>query len=237
MKSKECKIDSISQSFSVISNAGENDKKYIAMKSAEEMLIDEKHHIVKLLTPSFEDENVGYIASYAKGMRENGGQYTHASAWLAIAECILKKGDEAYNIYKKINPIEHTKSDEAIQIYKVEPYVVAADIYGEDNLAGRGGWTWYTGSSAWTYELQVEYILGLKVHHKELSIKPCLPSKWNKLTVYYKYQEANYTFKFFRNTNESKSDYAQIVDANSNEASTTIPLKEKGNYIFKVFYN
>ena len=237
MKSKECKIDSISQSFSVISNAGENDKKYIAMKSAEEMLIDEKHHIVKLLTPSFENENVGYIASYAKGMRENGGQYTHASAWLAIAECILKKGDEAYNIYKKINPIEHTKSDEAIQIYKVEPYVVAADIYGEDNLAGRGGWTWYTGSSAWTYELQVEYILGLKVHHKELSIKPCLPSKWNKLTVYYKYQEANYTFKFFRNTNESKSDYAQIVDANSNEASTTIPLKEKGNYIFKVFYN
>ena len=237
MKSKECKIDSISQSFSVISNAGENDKKYIAMKSAEEMLIDEKHHIVKLLTPSFEDENVGYIASYAKGMRENGGQYRHASAWLAIAECILKKGDEAYNIYKKINPIEHTKSDEAIQIYKVEPYVVAADIYGEDNLAGRGGWTWYTGSSAWTYELQVEYILGLKVHHKELSIKPCLPSKWNKLTVYYKYQEANYTFKFFRNTNESKSDYAQIVDANSNEASTTIPLKEKGNYIFKVFYN
>ena len=237
MKSKECKIDSISQSFSVISNAGENDKKYIAMKSAEEMLIDEKHHIVKLLTPSFEDENVGYIASYAKGMRENGGEYTHASAWLAIAECILKKGDEAYNIYKKINPIEHTKSDEAIQIYKVEPYVVAADIYGEDNLAGRGGWTWYTGSSAWTYELQVEYILGLKVHHKELSIKPCLPSKWNKLTVYYKYQEANYTFKFFRNTNESKSDYAQIVDANSNEASTTIPLKEKGNYIFKVFYN
>ena len=237
MKSKECKIDSISQSFSVISNAGENDKKYIAMKSAEEMLIDEKHHIVKLLTPSFEDENVGYIASYAKGMRENGGQYTHASAWLAIAECILKKGDEAYNIYKKINPIEHTKSDEAIQIYKVEPYVVAADIYGEDNLAGRGGWTWYTGSSAWTYELQVEYILGLKVHHKELSIKPCLPSKWNKLTVYYKYQEANYTFKFFRNTNESKSDYAQIVDANSNEASTTIPLKEKGNYIFKVLIN
>lgn len=237
MKSTECKIDSIAQSFSVISNAGENDKKYIAMKSAEEMLIDEKHHIVKLLTPSFENENVGYIASYAKGMRENGGQYTHAAAWLAIAECMLGKGDEAYNIYKKINPIEHTKSDEALQNYKVEPYVVAADIYGEDNLAGRGGWTWYTGSSAWTYELQVEYILGLKVHHKELSIKPCLPSKWNKLTVYFKYKEANYTFDFIRNQNANKMDYAKIVDVTSNKTADFILLKERGNYIYKVFYN
>ena len=237
MNSNECKIDSISQSFSVISNAGDNDKKYIAMKSAEEMLLDDNHHIVKLLTPSLEKENLGYISSYAKGMRENGGQYTHAAAWLAIAECILGKNEEAYNIYKKINPIEHAKSEEALQIYKVEPYVVAADIYGENNLAGRGGWTWYTGSSAWTYELQVEYILGLKVHHKQLSIKPCIPNEWNKIEVYYKFKEANYTFNFIRNLNAKKNEYAEIVDVNSNHTLKEIPLKEKGNYIYKVFYN
>lgn len=235
--SLECKIDSISQSFSVISNAGDNDKKYIAMKSAEEILIDENHHIVKLLTPGFEDESIGYIASYAKGMRENGGQYTHAAVWLAIAECMLGKNQEAYNIYKKINPVEHSKSDEALQIYKVEPYVVAADIYGEDNLAGRGGWTWYTGSSAWTYELQVEYILGLKVYHKNLSIKPCVPNEWNKFTVCYKFHEANYTFNYIRNSNMEKNINAQIVDVNSNETFEQIPLKEQGNYIYKVYYN
>lgn len=179
----------------------------------------------------------GYIASYAKGMRENGGQYTHASCWLAIAECILGRNKEAYNIYKKINPIEHSKSDEAIQTYKVEPYVVAADIYGEDNLAGRGGWTWYTGSSAWTYELQVEYILGLKVHHKNLIIKPAVPENWNKFTVYFKYKDANYTFNFIRNQNGNANDFAQIVDTESDVSFNKILLNDRGNYIYKVYYN
>lgn len=196
MNNEECKIDSIAQSWSVISNAGDNDKKYIAMTSLENNLIDNNNNLVKLLTPALEKEELGYITSYAKGMRENGGQYTHAAIWALIAETMLNKPEEAINIYTKINPIEHTKSREEIQKYKVEPYVIEADIYSENNLAGRGGWTWYTGSSSCLYEAQIRYILGINIYHGIMTVKPCVPKNWEEFNVKFKWKNAVYNLKY-----------------------------------------
>ena len=195
---KECKIDGISQSWAVISNAGDNDKKYIAMDSMENYLVDRENNLVKLLAPPFQNEEFkpGYIASYAKGMRENGGQYTHAAIWGAIAECILNRPKKAIEIYKMINPIEHAKTEEQAIKYKVEPYVIEADIYSENEFAGRGGWTWYTGSSGWLFTLQTEYILGLKIHHGILKIKPYVPDEWTNFEVIIKWKNATYNIKY-----------------------------------------
>ena len=163
MENDECRIDSIAQSWSVISNAGDNDKKYIAMESLENHLVDRENGIIKLLDPPFEKGKLepGYIKSYLPGVRENGGQYTHAAVWVIIAESLLGFGNKALELYRMINPIEHTRTKEACNKYKVEPYVIPADIYGAGNLIGRGGWTWYTGSSSWYYEAGIKYILGL----------------------------------------------------------------------------
>ena len=196
----ECKIDSISQSWSVISGAGDNDKKYIAMESLENYLVDRENNLIKLLAPSFQNEEFkpGYIASYAAGMRENGGQYTHAAVWAGIAETMLNLPEKAIEMYKMINPIEHAKTEEMAMKYKVEPYVVEADIYALDNLAGRGGWTWYTGSSSWLYTFQVEYILGLKINHGILKIMPCVPNDWDKFEVNFRWQDSIYNIKYER---------------------------------------
>ena len=134
-KNEECKIDSISQSWAVLSNAGENDKKYIAIESLENHLVDSENGIIKLLAPPFENSNLepGYIKSYMPGVRENGGQYTHAAAWVIIAEAMLGFGEKAVEFFKMINPIEHTRTKDEVKKYKVEPYVMAGDVY---NLPG-----------------------------------------------------------------------------------------------------
>ena len=225
----ECKIDNIAQSWAVISNAGDNDKKYIAMENMEKYLIDKENNIVKLLTPPFENEEFkpGYIASYAPGMRENGGQYTHSAIWAAIAETMLNKPEQAMEIYKMINPIEHSKTEEQAIKYKAEPYAVEADIYGENEFAGRGGWTWYTGSSGWMFTLQTEYILGLKIYHGELKIKPCLPKDWNEFEVVFRWKNANYNIKYERK-NETPQMYL------NGEKVDEIKLKNEGEFEVKV---
>ncbi len=194
---EECKIDSIAQSWSVISNAGDNDKKYICMESLENHLVDKENGIIKLLDPPFEKSKLepGYIKAYLPGVRENGGQYTHAAVWTIIAECKLGFGDKAYEFFKMINPIEHSKTLEQANKYKVEPYVIAADIYGTQNLKGRGGWTWYTGSSSWYYKAGIEYILGLKIENKYLKVEPCIPKEWKEYSMQYKYGTSTYNIK------------------------------------------
>ncbi len=193
----ECKIDSIAQSWSVISKAGDNDKKYISMESLENYLIDRENGIIKLLDPPFEKGklNPGYIKSYLPGVRENGGQYTHGAIWAIIAEAILGYGTKALEYYRMINPIEHSRTKDAANKYKVEPYVMAADVYGEKNLAGRGGWTWYTGSSSWYYTAGIEYILGIKIRNNTLSFEPCIPNNWKEYTIMYKYEKSIYNIK------------------------------------------
>ena len=206
---KECKIDGLSQSWAVISMAGDNDKKYIAMESVEKYLVDKENNLIRLLTPPFQNQEFkpGYIASYAQGMRENGGQYTHAAIWDAIAEAKLNKQEEAMQMYKMINPIEHSKTEEQANKYKVEPYVVAADIYSMDNFAGRGGWTWYTGSSSWLYTLQTEYILGIKIYHGILKIRPCMPKEWKNCEVKFRWKNAIYDIHYEKDLeNEEEND-------------------------------
>ena len=194
---QECKIDSIAQSWSIISNAGDEDKKYTAIESLENHLVDKNNGIIKLLDPPFENGNLnpGYIKSYLPGTRENGGQYTHGAIWAIIAETILGFGDKSVELYKMINPIEHTKTKELANKYKVEPYVISADIYGANNLAGSGGWTWYTGSSSWYYICAVQNILGLKIENETLSINPCISSEWQEYEIRYKFGVSIYNIK------------------------------------------
>ena len=170
IENEECRIDSIAQSWAIISGAGNQDKQIIAMESLENHLVDRENGIIKLLDPPFNegDLNPGYIKAYLPGVRENGGQYTHSAIWAIIAESILKNGDKTFEFYKMINPIEHSRNKASANQYKVEPYVIPADVYGAGNLAGRGGWTWYTGSSSWFYKAGIEYILGLNIWIKIL---------------------------------------------------------------------
>ena len=194
IENEEARIDSIAQSWSIISNAGDNDKKYICMDSLENYLVDKENEIIKLLTPAFEKSDLepGYIKAYLPGVRENGGQYTHAALWAVWAEAILGFGDKAMEYYRYINPIEHSRTIEAAKKYKVEPYVIVADMYGGNNLAGRGGWTWYTGSSSWFNKIGIEAILGLKIKRGILKIEPCIPKEWEEYSICYKYETSIY---------------------------------------------
>lgn len=206
MENEECRIDGISQSWSVISNAGDNDKKFISLESLENHLIDKENGIIKLLDPPFEKckINPGYIKAYLPGVRENGGQYTHAAVWVIIAEAILGFGDKALELYRMINPIEHSRTKEASVKYKVEPYVISADIYGAESLKSRGGWTWYTGSASWYYKAGIEYILGLKIEKGYLKILPCIPKDWKEYQIKYRWKESLYNI-IVRNLNGKNS--------------------------------
>ena len=205
MENDECRIDSIAQSWSIISQAGDNDKKYISMDSLENHLVDRENGIIKLLDPPFAKGKLepGYIKSYLPGVRENGGQYTHAAIWVIIAEALLGFGDKALEFYRMINPIEHSRTKEASNKYKVEPYIIPADIYGAGNLAGRGGWTWYTGSSSWFYKAGIEYILGLKIEEGYLRIDPCIPKDWKEYNMQYKWENSVYTIKVSNPNNKN----------------------------------
>ena len=236
MENDECRIDSIAQSWSVISGAGDNDKKYISMQSLENHLIDREIGIIKLLDPPFYKGKIepGYIKAYMPGVRENGGQYTHAAIWSIIAESILGFGDKAVELYKMINPIEHSKVRDAANKYKIEPYVIPADVYGSGNLAGRGGWTWYTGSSSWYYKAGIEYILGLKINNGVLSINPCIPKEWKEYTIRYKWKKSVYNIKVINENGKNSGIERVIVDGT--EVQNSIILDGSGNVFNIEFY-
>ena len=164
------------------------------------------------------------------GVRENGGQYTHSSCWVIIAESMLGFGDKALEWYRMINPIEHSRTKEACNKYKVEPYVIPADIYGANNLAGRGGWTWYTVSSSWYYKAGIEYILGLKVENGYLSILPCIPKNWKEYQMQYKWQ--NSIYKITVKNPDGKNTFEKgtsKVTLNGNEVENHIKLDGSRN--------
>ena len=231
MANEECRIDSIAQSWSVISNAGDNDKKYISMESLENHLVDRENGIIKLLDPPFEKGklNPGYIKSYLPGVRENGGQYTHSSCWVIIAESILGFGDKALEYYRMINPIEHSRTKEASNKYKVEPYVIPADIYGAGNLAGRGGWTWYTGSASWYYMAGIEYILGFKIKNNTIKINPCIPKDWKEYEIKYRYENAIYNIKIKNPDGKNKGVTKIFVNGKEIEKENGIKLEKNAN--------
>lgn len=193
----ECQIDSISQSWSVLSGAGEPTRSLTAMDSLDQRLVNREARLVQLLDPPFDtsDLNPGYIKGYAPGVRENGGQYTHAAVWAAMA--FARQGDakRAWELYELINPVNHARTAEQTSVYKVEPYVAAADVYAVAPHTGRGGWTWYTGSAAWLYRLMVESLLGLRLEVDHLRFTPCLPAAWEEFTMHYRHRETVYHIK------------------------------------------
>ncbi|WP_394781059.1 GH36-type glycosyl hydrolase domain-containing protein, partial [Undibacterium sp.] len=190
----ECQIDSISQSWAVLSGAGEDKRVRHAMEAVNERLVKREHGLVQLLDPPFDKSelNPGYIRGYVPGVRENGGQYTHAAVWTAMAFAKLGDHERAWELLNMINPVNHAKTAADVALYKVEPYVVAADVYAVAPHIGRGGWTWYTGSSGWMYRLIVESLLGLTLKTDRLSINPCLPADWTSFKLAYRYQDTTY---------------------------------------------
>jgi cellobiose phosphorylase len=166
----------------------------MAMESLDERLVRREHGLVQLLDPPFDKSalNPGYIKGYVPGVRENGGQYTHAAIWAAMAFARLGDSKRAWELFTMINPVNHAKSPEDIATYKVEPYVVAADVYAVPPHTGRGGWTWYTGSASWMYRLIVESLLGLRLEVDKLRLSPCLPADWEGFKMHYRYRETVY---------------------------------------------
>jgi cellobiose phosphorylase len=190
----ECQIDSISQSWSVLSGAGNKDRAVKAMDSVYKRLVRKEQSLVQLLDPPFDksDLNPGYIKGYVPGVRENGGQYTHAAIWTAMAYAELGDIEKAWEIASIINPINHSRSEEEVAKYKVEPYVVAADVYASQQHAGRGGWTWYTGSAGWMYRLIMESLLGLRLETDKLYVEPRIPLNWNSFKIHYRFRDTMY---------------------------------------------
>jgi cellobiose phosphorylase len=184
----ECKIDSLAQSWSIISGAGPEARTSIAMNSVFENLVDDEGKLIKLLTPPFNksNPNPGYIQGYPPGVRENGGQYTHASAWVIIATAMMGRGSDALRLFELINPINHTNEAAGVARYQAEPYVMCGDVYSEGALRGRAGWSWYTGSSGWLYQAGLEYILGLKIFPNHFTVDPVIPSSWPEFTLTYR---------------------------------------------------
>lgn len=190
----ECRIDSIAQSWAVLSVAARPERARQAMEQAHAQLVLPEERISKLFTPPFEDSepDPGYVRAYPPGVRENGGQYTHGAIWSVFAWAELHRRDRAAATFALLNPVNHALTAQAAQTYRVEPYVVAADIYGEPPLLGRGGWTWYTGSAGWLYRAGVEAILGLYRRGPDLVIRPCLPPGWTQVSVRYRHGTTTY---------------------------------------------
>ena len=192
--SMECRIDSIAQSWGVMSGAADPSRAARAMAAVDQQLIRHAEGLILLLTPPFDrmPHDPGYIKGYVPGIRENGGQYTHAAVWTLLAFAALSDGDKAGELLRMLNPINRTTSRAAIQRYKVEPYVLPGDIYAEPPHVGRGGWTWYTGSAGWLYRGGIEWILGFRVRGTVLSIDPCIPRAWPGYSVRFRYHSATY---------------------------------------------
>jgi len=170
------------------------------MEEVDARLVRREHALIQLLDPPFDKSslNPGYIRGYVPGVRENGGQYTHAAIWAAMAFAALGDDRRAWELMAMINPITHAASPEGVAVYRVEPYVVAADVYALSPHIGRGGWTWYTGSAGWMYRLILESLLGLRLEVDRLRFAPCLPGEWKAFKVHYRYRETVYHIAFLQ---------------------------------------
>ena len=190
----ECQIDSISQSWAVLSGAGDAKRSRIAMDAVYARLVRRDAGLIQLLDPPFANSALdpGYIRGYVPGVRENGGQYTHGAIWTAMAFAALGDSQRAWELTTMINPLNHAKDAAGVATYKAEPYVIAADVYSVPPHVGRGGWSWYTGSAGWMYRLIVESLLGLRLDVDKLHFAPCLPAAWQAFKVRYRYRETVY---------------------------------------------
>jgi cyclic beta-1,2-glucan synthetase len=227
-ESDDCKIDSIAQSWSVISRAGDPAHTQMAMKSLNEHLVREDARLIMLLTPPFTDSkhDPGYIQGYLPGVRENGAQYTHAALWAVLATALQGNGNRAFELYQMINPLTHAVTPDEVARYKVEPYVVAADVYTAEGHLGRGGWTWYTGSGSWMYRVGLEAILGFTKRGNTLEMDPCIPANWPEFSVVYKCGSCSYSITV-RNPHGAERGVA-TTSLDGTTLSGPIPLTDDG---------
>ena len=223
-ENEECQIDSLAQSWSIISGAATKERSIEAMDAVDRNLVKEDKGMILLLTPPFEKSDLepGYIKGYVAGVRENGGQYTHAAVWVILALTKLGLGDKAVRYYNMINPINHTNTELECKSYKLEPYVMAADVYIREPHGGRGGWSWYTGASGWMYKVGVEDILGLKtIDGKGYKIEPCIPASWEGYKINIKNDTEDYEIIVERGKNKG-------ISINGKKAECDIIYKDQG---------
>jgi cyclic beta-1,2-glucan glucanotransferase len=226
----ECRIDSIAQSWGVMSGAAEPSRVARAMAAVDQHLVRRPEGLILLLTPPFDrtPHDPGYIKGYVPGIRENGGQYAHAATWTVIAFAELGDGDKACELFRMLNPIAHTSSRASVQRYKVEPYVVAGDVYAEPPHVGRGGWTWYTGSAGWLYRAGLEWILGFRVRGMMLSIDPCIPRNWPSYSINFRYHSATYQIRVDNPSGVSRGVASISIDGKVIVGRANIPLADDG---------
>jgi cyclic beta-1,2-glucan synthetase len=215
-KNNECQIDSIAQSWAVLSGAGDATRAARAMESVNKYLVKPADQMILLFTPPFDKSarDPGYIKGYLPGVRENGGQYTHAAIWTAWAFAKLGQGDRATELFHLLNPINHADTAEKVTRYQVEPYVIAADIYSVSPHTGSGGWTWYTGSSGWMYRLGIEAILGITRSRQSLNINPCIPHQWPGFKVEYRFGKSLYKISVENPEGVNRGIRAAMLDGN-----------------------
>ncbi len=194
---EECQIDAIAQSWSVLSGAGDQKRSLRSMNMVWERLTDIDNNLSLLFAPPFDktSDNPGYIKDYPPGVRENGGQYTHAAAWTAWAYADMRDSERAWHLFDILNPIYQADNEKRANQYRVEPYISAADIYSQGAKLRRGGWTWYTGSAGWLYRLGIEGLLGLHRENNLLRVDPVIPSRWDGFTIQYRYLNTDYRIK------------------------------------------
>jgi cyclic beta-1,2-glucan synthetase len=229
--SSECRIDSIAQSWSVMSRAANPTRAARAMAAVEKHLVRRDDGLVLLFNPPFDQTPLdpGYIKAYPPGIRENGGQYTHAAIWSIIAFAMLGDGDKAGELFSILNPINHASTPDAVQRYKVEPYVACADLYSIAPHIGRGGWTWYTGSAGWMYRAGLESILGFRLQGATLLLDPCIPTAWPSFRIQFRYHSARYDIQVENSRGVSRGILRAELDGvvlSGNQAR--IPLTDDG---------
>ncbi len=229
VQNEDCQIDSIAQSWGIISRAADPERALRALAAVEERLIRDHDRLVMLFTPPFDKSQLepGYVKGYVPGVRENGGQYTHAALWTLIAYALVGDGKRAGELFALLNPINHAATPAGVCKYQVEPYVVAADVYAVWPHTGRGGWTWYTGSAAWMYRAGLEFILGFQLCSASLRIEPCIPPDWREYSIDYRYRSTRYHIEVENPFGVSRGVVSIELDGEP-QSTNDIPLVDDG---------
>ena len=230
VQNEECRLDSLTQSWAVLSGEADPRRAERAMDAVRAHLVRREAEIVLLLTPPFDRmaHDPGYIKGYLPGVRENGGQYTHAALWTVIALARLGLGDDAMELFHMLNPINHMRTSEHVERYRVEPYVVAADVYAHPMHVGRGGWTWYTGSAGWMYQAAIEGLLGLRREGATFRVDPCIPAMWPEFAVHWRFGRTLYRISVTNPERRCCGLHSAEMDGRAVDA-LAIPLRDDGN--------
>ena len=234
--SDECRIDAIAQSWSVLSGAGAPARQAQAMQSFEELLVRSDARLLMLLAPPFDktSHDPGYIKGYVPGVRENGAQYTHAALWSVLATALRGDGDRAFELFQMLNPLTHALTPEAVATYKVEPFVVAADVYTAAGQLGRGGWTWYTGSASWMYRVGLEAILGFRKSGDRLTIRPSAPASWPSYTITYRHGRSIYEILVLNPGRLGDADVELEIDGHPVDGDTIALVDDGTRHVVRV---